>query len=144
MPRTKVPPGSSSKRSASSASSWRCPNFSCCATCVTASPCSSRARLSSGPAPALGPAPLWTSVKVPPLQCLELRGARETPAQLVGERLLGDALAEPALDAQREPQRFRGRLHHLVVARHELPRRDHVALVVADLAQLQQRARLVG
>src|SRR4051812_31791075 len=136
MPRTKVPPGSSSKRSSSSASSWRAANFSCCATSWIASPLSSRARFSSAPIPLAA-----VSVKVPPLQCLVLRGARKTPAQLVCERLLRDPLPHPALDAQREPQRLGARLHHLVVPRYQLARGRHVPLVVPDAAELQQRAR---
>jgi hypothetical protein len=58
--------------------------------------------------------------------------------------LLGGSLAELALDAQCEPQRLRTRFAELVVARHEAPRLVHLALLVADLAQIDQRCRLVG
>src|SRR5438309_2134093 len=101
MPRAIVAPGSRSKRSCSSASSWRGANFSCCATSVMSSPHASRARSSSSPTPVTA-----DSVKASPLQRLVLGGAWEAPAQLVGVRLLGDALAELAFDAQREPQRL--------------------------------------
>src|SRR6185503_3642056 len=131
MPRAKVPPGSSSKRSSSSASSWRGANLSCCATCPRPSPSASRAARSSAPIPA-------ASVKLAPLQRLVFERVGEAPAQLVGIALLGDALAEPALDAQREPQRLRVGGDQLVVARHQLPRLAHVALAVADLREGQQ------
>ena len=49
-----------------------------------------------------------------------------------------NALAHPALDAQREPQRLGGRRHQLVVARHQLARLADVALAVADLAELER------
>src|SRR5688572_25335714 len=99
MPRAMVGPGRRSKRSFSSDSIWREANFSCCATSSIASPRASRACLSVAPTPT-------SSVKVAPLQRLVLRGARVAPAQLGGVALLGDALTEAALDAQRKPQRF--------------------------------------
>src|SRR3989454_2944542 len=139
MPRAIVAPGSRSKRSCSSASSWRGANFSCCATSVISSPHASRARSSSSPTPVTA-----DSVKAAPLQRLVLGGAGEAPAQLVGVRLLGDALAELALDAQREPQRLGAGRDQLVVLRHELARLVEAALPVADLAEAQQRDRLVG
>src|SRR5687768_1810856 len=138
MPRAKVAPGSASKRSCSSASSWRGANLSCCATSVSASPRASRAAASSCPMPVAA-----RSVILGALQQLELRGSRVAAAQLVGERLLGDALAEPTLDAQREPERFGARRNHLVVARHQLARLADVALAVAQLSELQQRRRIV-
>jgi len=52
--------------------------------------------------------------------------------------LLGNALAELALDAQREPQRFGAGRDQLVVLRHELARLVEAALPVADLAEVQQ------
>src|SRR5678816_3516253 len=139
MPRTKVPPGSASKRSCSRASICRAANLSCCATSVSASPRSSRTRASSAPAPLM-----TASVILASLQRPVLGRTRVAPTQLVGEALLRDALAEPALDAQREPQRFRARRDHLVVARHQATRFVHVALAVADLAELQQRRCIVG
>src|SRR5262245_53827827 len=111
MPRAKVPPGRSSKRSASSASSWRRPNFSCCATSGSPSPRSCRAAARAAPTlPA-------ASLIVPALQLAELLRAGEAPAELRGVALLGDALAQLALDAQREPQRLGARRDDLVVAR---------------------------
>src|SRR6185436_2993559 len=107
MPRTKVPPGSRSKRSCSSASSCRGANFRLWATSEIERPRSSRAAFSVGPT---------GSVILPPLQRLELGRAREAPAQLVGVALLGDALARPALYAQGQPQRFGARRHELVIA----------------------------
>src|SRR5256885_6715758 len=138
MPRAIVAPGSRSKRSCSSASSWRGANFSCCATSVISSPHACRARSSSSPTPVTD-----DSVKAAPLQRLVLGGAGEAPAQLVGIRLLGNALAELALDAQREPQRLGAGRDQLVVLRHELARLVEAALPVADLAEVQQRDRLV-
>src|SRR5262245_21605533 len=102
MPRAKVAPGSASKRSCSSASSWRGENLSCCATSASARPRASRAAASSCPTP-LATTP---SVILALLQELELGRGREAAPQLVGERLLGHALAQPALDAQGEPQRL--------------------------------------
>src|ERR671911_2305537 len=110
MPRAKVAPGRASKRSCSSASSWRGANLSCCATSASARPWASRAAASSRPTPV-------TSVILAPQQCLVLRRARVAAAQLIGEGLLGDPFAEPALDAQREPQGFGARRDELVVAR---------------------------
>src|SRR6267378_1225829 len=135
MPRTNVPPGSASKRPASSASTCRGASLSWCATSETVSPSASRALLSSAPA---------ASVISAPLQRLVFRRAGKAAPQLAGIALLGDALAEPALDAQREPQRFRARRYELVVARDELARLLRLALPVADLAELEQRRRLVG
>src|SRR5438270_2136435 len=139
MPRAIVAPGSRSKRSCSSASSWRGANFSCCATSVISSPHASRARSSSSPTPVTA-----DSVKAAPLQRSVLAGVGEAPAQLVGVRLLGDALAKFAFDAQREPQRLGAGRDQLVVLRHELARFVEAALPVADLAEVQQRDRLVG
>src|SRR6185503_3347300 len=133
MPRTKVPPGSCSKRSCSSASSWRAANLSCCATSVSARPRSSRARASSAPTPLTAAAA--ASVILAPLQQTMLGRRRKAPAQLDGERLLGDALAQAALDAQREPERLGARVDELVVARHQAARLVDVALAIADLAQ---------
>src|SRR5262245_29322468 len=101
MPRAKLPPGRSSKRSASSASSWRTPNLSCCATSVSPSPRSSRAAASSAPTP-LAEASLILAA----LQLAELLRGGVAPPQLRGVALLGHLLAGPALDAQREPQRL--------------------------------------
>src|SRR5512145_299120 len=137
MPRAIVGPGSRSKRSCSRNSIWRGANFSCSATSSMASPCSSRACLSRAPTPA-------ASVKLSPLQRLVLGRARKAPPQLVGIALLGDALARLALDAQREPERFGARLRELVVARHEPARLVHLALLVADLAEVEERVRVVG
>src|SRR5436190_15488427 len=134
MPRTKVPPGSTSKRSCSSASSCRAANLSCCATSVSASPRSSRTRASSAPTPLI-----TASLIQAPLQRPVLGRSGVPPTQLVGEALLRDALTQLALDAQREPQRFRARRDDLVMARHQSARFVHVALAIADLAELQQR-----
>src|SRR5262252_1250722 len=146
MPRTKVEPGSWSKRSCSSASSWRCANFRRWATSASARPCASRAAASSAPTPgtlsAAGSA--TASVILPLLQRLELRRPGVAAAQLVGVALLRDALAHAPLDAQREPQRLGARRHQLVVARHHAARLDHVALLVLDAGELEQRGRLVG
>src|SRR5687768_9661927 len=136
MPRAMVGPGRRSKRSFSSDSIWRGANLSCCATSATDNPCDSRASLSWAPTPVC-------SVKIAPLQRLILRRAGVAAAQLVGVALLGDALPRPALDAQREPQRLGARRDQLVVVRHQPARLVHPALPVADLAQLQQRGRLV-
>src|SRR6266404_8373720 len=97
MPRTNVPPGSVSKRPASSASTCRGASLSWCATSETLSPCASRALLSSAPT-----ASLIFALE----QRLVFGRAGEAAPQLVGIALLGDALAETPLDAQREPQRF--------------------------------------
>src|SRR6185295_4695675 len=147
MPRTKVPPGSSSKRSCSSASSWRAANLSCCATSVSARPRSSRRRASSAPTPLIAGAAgrvASASVILPPLQRAVLGRRRETAAKLVGVCLLGDALAAAALDAQREPERLRARRDQLVVARHQPARLLDLVLLVADLAELDQRRAVVG
>src|SRR5919197_1487542 len=135
MPRTRGPPGSASKRPASSASTCRGASLSWCATSETVSPSASRALLSSAPT---------ASVILTPLQRLVLRRAGEAAPELVAIALLGAALAEPALDAQCEPQRLGARRHELVVLRDELARVLRPALPVADLAKLEQRRRLVG
>src|SRR5438034_1499113 len=109
MPRAIVAPGSRSKRSCSSASSWRGANFSCCATSVISSPHACRARSSSSPTPVTD-----DSVKAAPLQRLVLGGAGEAPAQRVGVRLHGNALAELALHEHRQPARF-GTAHDQLV-----------------------------
>src|SRR6185295_14486713 len=134
MPRAMVGPGRRSKRSCSSDSIWRGANLSCSATSSMARPCASRACLSWAPMPV-------SSVKVPPLQRLVLGGAGEAPPQLVGEALLGDALARLALDAQREPQRLGVPRVELVVLRHQAARLVHPALLVADLAEVDERLR---
>src|SRR2546423_15060243 len=138
MPRANVPPGRRSKRSCSSASSWRAANFSCCATSLRSSPRSSRARCSSPPTLKA------TSVIVATLQRAVLGRAGIAPAQLVCVALLGNALAEPALDAQREPQRLGRRRRNLVEVADQLARALDIALPVADLAELEQRVGLVG
>src|SRR6185295_461817 len=137
MPRAIVGPGSRSKRSCSSDSIWRGANLSCSATSSMARPCASRACFSWAPIPV-------SSVKVSPLQRLVLGGPRKAPPQLVGVALLRDALARLALDAQREPQRLGARLVELVVTRDEAARLVHLALLVADLAEVEQRRGLVG
>src|SRR5688572_27608152 len=137
MPRAMVGPGRRSKRSFSSDSIWRAANLSCCATSATASPCDSRAARSSAPMPV-------SSVKLALLQRLVFGRAGKAAAQLVGVALLGHALSQPALDAQREPQRLRRRRRQLVVARYQPARLVDLALPVADLPELQQRDRLVG
>src|SRR5919106_1594734 len=121
MPRAKVAPGSASKCSCSSASSWRGANLSCCATSASARPQASRAAASSWPTPVI-------SLILAALQRAVFVRVREAPAQLVGERLLLEALAQPALDAQREPQRLGARVDELVVARDELARLSDVPL----------------
>src|SRR5947209_1560650 len=100
MPRAKVPPGSRSKRSCSSAS---------------------RALFSSAPT---------ASVIFAPLQPLVFARGGEAPAQLVGIALLGDAFAQLALYAQGEPQRFGVRRHELVIARNQLARVVNISLAV--------------
>src|SRR6266850_888143 len=137
MPRAIVGPGSRSKRSCSSDSIWRGANLSCSATSSMPRPCASRACFSWAPIPV-------SSVKVSPLQRLVLGGPRKAPPQLVGVALLGDPLARLALDAQREPERLGARLVELVVARDEAACLVHLALLVADLAEVEQRRRLVG
>src|SRR5258708_4764491 len=130
MPRAKVPPGKRSKRSCSSASSWRGANFSCCATSETDNPRASRALFSSAPT---------ASVIFTPLQRLVLARGGEAPAQLVGVALLGDAFAELALYAQGQPQRFGIRRHELVITRNQLARVGNIPLALPDLAQLRKR-----
>src|SRR6185503_830024 len=139
MPRAKVAPGSCSKCSASSASSWRGANFRLCATSLSASPCASRAAASSCPTPVM-----TASVILALEQRLVLGRLGITPAQLVGVPLLREALAEPALDAQREPQRFGARRHDLVVLGDQLARLADPPLLVADLPEVQERRGLVG
>src|ERR1051326_8541597 len=124
MPRTKVPPGSASKRSSSSASSWRAPNLSCCATSDTVRPSASRASFSSAPMP---------SLILALEERLVFRGGGETPAQLVRVALLGDALAELALDAQRKPERLGTGRGEFVVARNQFAPLADVALPIADV-----------
>src|SRR5581483_1826486 len=138
MPRAKVPPGSESKRSSSSASMCRGANFSCCATSASARPREVRACESASPTPQAA-----ASVKVPSLQRLVFGGARELTAQLCGIARFGKALAELALDAQREPERLRARRHELVEAPDEPARLVHAPLAVADHAHLQERGRIV-
>src|SRR5688572_556510 len=137
MPRAKVAPGRASKRSCSSASSWRGANLRLCATSANARPRASRAAASSCPTPVI-------SVKLASLQGLVLRRGGITPAQLVRVGLLGHPVPQPVLDAQREPQRFGARGDELVVARDQPARLAGVALLVADLAEVEQRCRLVG
>src|SRR3954468_6934886 len=137
MPRAIVGPGSRSKRSCSSDSIWRGANLSCSATSSMVSACASRACLSSAPMPV-------SSVKASPLKRLELGRARKAPPQLVGVALLGNPLAGLPLDAQREPERLGVRLGELVVAPDEAARLVALALVVADLAEVEERRRLVG
>src|SRR6185503_564285 len=139
MPRAKVAPGSCSKCSASRASRWRGANLRLCATSLNASPCASRAAASSCPTPVM-----TASVILALEERLVFRRLGIAAAQLVGEALLGHALAEPALDAQREPQRLGARRDDLVVLGHELAGLADPALLVADLAEVEQRGRLVG
>src|SRR5829696_9343699 len=140
MPRAKVAPGRASKRSCSSASSWRGANLRLWATSASARPRASRAAASSWPTPVMATA----SVILASLERLVFGGVRIAPAQLGGEGLLGDALAQAALDAHREPQRLGAGRVDLVVARHQAARLPHAALAVADLPQAEQRVRLVG
>src|SRR5258708_21305342 len=135
MPRTKVPPGSRSKRSRSRAWSWGGGNLSWWATSETDRPRASRALFSSAPT---------ASVIFTPLQRLVLARGGEAPAQLVGVALLGDAFAELALYAQGQPQRFRIPRHQLVITRNQLARVVNVRLAIPDLAQLVKRRRLGG
>src|SRR3954469_22554867 len=107
MPRTKVPPGKSSKRSCSSASICRGANLRLWATSATERPCVSRAAFRLAPT---------GSVILTSLQRLVFGRVREAPAQLVGIALLGRALATLALYAQGQPQRFGARRHELVIA----------------------------
>src|SRR3990172_1272245 len=141
MPRTKVPPGRASKRSCSRASSWRAPNLSCCAMPASDSPCACRARASSSPTPVFSGAVL---VILPALQRLILARLGVAPPQLVGEARFGDALAELSLGSHRQPKRLRRRRDQAVEATHQLAGLLEAALAVADLAELQQRRRLVG
>src|SRR6185503_17902071 len=144
MPRAMVGPGSLSKRSCSRDSIWRGANFSCCATSSIARPCASRASRSLAPTPVRFAPAAVGSVKFSPLQRLVLLRAREAAPKLVRIALLGDALARAALDAQREPERLGAGLGELVVARHEPARLVELALLVADLAQVDERRTLVG
>src|SRR5689334_6321565 len=133
MPRAKVPPGSRSKRSCSSASSWRGANFSCCATSESASPRASRARCSSAPTLSA------LSVIEALLQGACLRRPGKAPAQLLRIAALGEPVAGPALHPHAEPQRFRARVLHLVVAVHEAARLVDASLAVADGGELERR-----
>src|SRR3954453_114839 len=135
MPRTKVTPGSCSKRSSSSASTWRGASFRWWATSDIVSPSRSRAFLSSAPT---------GSVILPPLQRLVFGRPGETPAQLVGVALLGHALAQVPLDAQCQPERLRGRRDELVVTRDQLSRLLVTALPGGAFAELEEGRRLVG
>src|SRR6185503_1776366 len=131
MPRANVPLGRSSKRPCSIASIWRAPNFSCCAMSATESPSATRAAASSSPTPAAtgsatgpvaGPADGVPSVILPALQLLVLARGGEAPPQLIRIARFRGALAELALDAQREPERFGGRFGDPVVAGDKLAR----------------------
>src|ERR1051326_3622422 len=137
MPRAIVGPGSRSKRSCSSDSIWCGANLSCSATSSMARPCASRACFSAAPMPV-------NSVKVSPLQRLVHWGARKSQPQLVGEALLGDIRDGLAHNAQRQPKRLGAPLDELVVARDEQARLVHLALLVADLAEVEQCRGLVG
>src|SRR6266850_3063340 len=139
MPRTKVPPGRSSKRSCSSASSCRGANFRLWATSETDSPRSSRAAFRRAPMSVA-----WGSVILSLLQRLVFGRAREAPPELRRIALLGDPLARAALYADGEPKRFGAWRHQLVIARNELARVANIALPVADLAEAEQRRGLVG
>src|SRR5687768_881976 len=143
MPFANVAPGRAPNCSCSSASSWRGANLSCCATSASARPRASRAAASSCPTP-VSAAAVALSVKLASLERLVFLRLRVAAAQLVGIRLLLHALAHPALDAHRKPQRLGGRRHQLVVARHQLARLADVALPVADLAEADERRGLVG
>src|SRR5690349_21086837 len=138
MPRAKVPPGRRSKRSCSSASSWRGANLSCCATSESARPRASRARCSSAPTLSA------LSVIGPLLQGACLGRPGEAPAQLLGIAALGEPVACAALDPHAEPQRFRALALHLVVAVHEAARLVDAPLPIADGGELERRGRLVG
>src|SRR6185295_1684752 len=151
MPRAKVAPGRAENCSCSSASSWRGANLSCCATSASASPRASRAAASSWPTPVSAAAgavavtvAIALSVKLASLKRLVFRRLGIAAPQLIGKRLFLHLLAQAALDPQREPQRLGSRRHQLVVARHQLARLAHVALPVADQAEADERAGLVG
>src|SRR5688572_27943413 len=143
MPFANVAPGRAPNCSCSSASSWRGANLSCCATSASARPRASRAAASSWPTP-VSAAAVTLSVKLASLERLVFLRLRVAAAQLVGVRLLLHALAHPALDAHREPQRLGGRRHQLVVARNQLARLADVALAVAELTEADERRGLVG
>src|SRR5256885_5445184 len=125
MPRTKVPPGSASKRSSSSASRWRWANFSCWATSASARPRLCRALASASPTPQA-----TASVKIPSLHRLILGRAGEAAPQLARIAQSRGALAELALDAQPEPERLGARRHELVVARDQPARLLHPPLAI--------------
>src|SRR5574341_829699 len=128
MPRAKVPAGRRSKRSCSSASIWRAPNLSCRATSSTVRPSARRAAANVSPTPSPAPARVVSSVIVTALQQLVFARSGVAASQLVGVARLGDALAELALDPQREPQRLRRRLDQLVEAQYQLARLVEAAL----------------
>src|SRR5260221_14149111 len=134
MPRTKVPPGRSSKRFCSRALICRGANLRLWATSAIESPCASRAALRLTPT---------GSVKLASLQRLVFGRVREAPAQLVGIALLGRALATLALYAQGQPQRFGARRHELVIARNKAPRLVNISLSVANLRKLYERRRIL-
>src|SRR4051794_19540557 len=137
MPRAKVPPGSESNLSSSSASRWRGANLSCWATSARASPRDVRAWTSASPTPHATP-----SVKVASLQRLVLGRAGEVAAQLAGVARFRKAIAHLALDAQGEPHRLGRRPYELVVVGDEPSCLVHAALPVADGAHLQERRRI--
>src|SRR6185436_14053411 len=150
MPRANVPLGRASKRSCSIASICRAANLSCCATSAIDRPSAVRAAASSAPTPA-GAAGSATasvasaaSVILSALQLLVFARGGKTPPQLVCKVRFRGSFPELSLDAQREPQGLCRRLHDPIVAADELARVLEAALAVADLAQLQQGARLVG
>src|SRR5688572_18220615 len=139
MPRANVPLGRSSKRSCSMASMCRAANFRCCATSGIDRPCATRALASSAPTPA-APSLAWAAASLTPaasvilsaLQLLVLARGGKAPPQLVREIRFRVALAELALDAQREPQRFGRRFDDPVVAADELARVLQVSLAITD------------
>src|SRR5512135_562429 len=147
MPRANVPPGRRSKRSCSSASSWRAPNLSCWATSSIVSPRTARSRARISPIPSSrgisSSRPSTMLVIGAALQKPVLGRSRKVPAQLVGVARFGDGIAKLALDAQRQPKRLGGRGHAPVVAQRVPPSLLHVALPVADQPHLQQGARIV-
>src|SRR5512147_1904656 len=124
MPRAKVPPGRRCSSPVSNASSCRGANFNCRAACSRVRPAAWRARASVANA---------VSLILAALQRLRLARGREAAPQLVRVGELGGALAEVALDAQGEPQRLRGRLDQIGVAREELARLAVPSLPIAQL-----------
>src|SRR3954470_7082028 len=83
-------------------------------------------------------------VEMATLQGLVFRRAREAPPQLVGIALLRHALARLAFDPHRKPERLGTGRSELQMTRDELARVLHVALSVSDLAELQERGRIIG